>query len=451
MRAEQNLPQKYFSSLEKSYAISNQVVLSGTIESLLAQLKSSGVHRDISHGIGLKVRPEQDDLLQSKHLIPLITTQYSVLDTHFGTYTRLIALPDFNVHTCDEASQKSYECVIAWIQDRRKQRTGYRQLLLRTARRPPLAYWSTKIDRSNSTWTTLLDSCNRYGKLIAMFMQYATDRLQSKLKMHLWPSSRIRDSFNKDYLKNLDWNLIGIKSDRNKESCHKFLDEENHSKINGLIRRLLARDNQRADQETENEGTLETKRKRVIEEVENEGILLHRWIGCLSDTEEANGLVQQTDWCVGPNWPVIFRVVGPTTHHMASLGIWGQGDVDATRSRIASFVNMLFDPRGCDVDSLYTNSAFLECAIHVMAEVRWMPHGSRIAPFVKALFDPCAYDVESLYTNSTFSKGAILVDTRNVYITNCAFSKGAIHDIHLYSIENIFSAAADLWVEGGIG
>ncbi|KAK9130211.1 hypothetical protein Sjap_010698 [Stephania japonica] len=63
-------------------------------------------------------------------------------------------------------------------------------------------------------------------------------------------------------------------------------------------------------------------------------------------------------------------------------------------------------------------------------EVRWMLRGSRIVPFVRVLFDPRECDVESLYTNSAFSKGAIRIDTRHVYITNCAFSKGAIRDIH---------------------
>ncbi|KAK9146153.1 hypothetical protein Sjap_006056 [Stephania japonica] len=45
----------------------------------------------------------------------------------------------------------------------------------------------------------------------------------------------------------------------------------------------------------------------------------------------------------------------------------------------------LFDPHGCDVDTHNTNSAFSECAIRVMAEVRWMPRGSRIAPLQKIL------------------------------------------------------------------
>ncbi|WMV25614.1 hypothetical protein MTR67_018999 [Solanum verrucosum] len=51
--------------------------------------------------------------------------------------------------------------------------------------------------------------------------------------MHLWPSLRLRDSFKLGYLKNLEWNLHRMNSQKQRDNDQKLLDEPTSSSNNG--------------------------------------------------------------------------------------------------------------------------------------------------------------------------------------------------------------------------
>ncbi|KAL3370876.1 hypothetical protein AABB24_007745, partial [Solanum stoloniferum] len=52
-------------------------------------------------------------------------------------------------------------------------------------------------------------------------------------EMHLWPSLRLRDSFKLGYLKNLEWNLHRMNSQKQRDNDQKLLDEPTSSSNNG--------------------------------------------------------------------------------------------------------------------------------------------------------------------------------------------------------------------------
>ncbi|MCE5166395.1 hypothetical protein HAX54_018647 [Datura stramonium] len=57
--------------------------------------------------------------------------------------------------------------------------------------------------------------------------------------MHLWPSMRLRDSFKLGYLKNLEWNLHRMDSQKQRGNDQKLLDEPGSSNNGGGAKYLV--------------------------------------------------------------------------------------------------------------------------------------------------------------------------------------------------------------------